>query len=139
MIVHIHLKQIRKRGGHITACPCELNPVPKNLRQLITALVSNGVYSYNARIKGENQAVVLSLEDMEAMEQIGKIGFGIPYGTREADLEEAIEVALRGFEDGLFRIFIDDREVESLDSPLKLRENDTITIIRLVMLTGGFF
>lgn len=73
------------------------------------------------------------------MSQIGKIGFGIPYGNREADPEEAVETAIQGYEDGLFRFFVGDREVESLDAPLTLQEEDTITILRLVMLTGGFF
>ena len=45
----------------------------------------------------------------------------------------------QGCEDGLFRIFIGEREPEGLDAPLYLQENDTITIIRLVMLTGGYF
>lgn len=139
MTVHIHLKQIKKRGGHVAACPWELNPVPETLRQLLTLLVTNGVQGYNARIAGKPERVVLSEDAMAAMEQIGKIGFGIPYGTREADLDAAIASALQGFADGLFRVFIGDREAEALDEPLDLRENDTITIIRLVMLTGGYF
>ena len=31
------------------------------------------------------------------------------------------------------------REAETLDAPLDLTEGDTVTIIRLVMLTGGYF
>ena len=139
MIIQIQLKQIKKRGDHITACPYELDPVPENLRQLITGLVADGVKSYNARLAQKDSTVLLSKEDMEAMETIGKIGFGIPYGNREADLDEAAAAAIQGFEDGLFRIFIGDREAEKLDAPLNLQENDTITIIRLVMLTGGYF
>ncbi len=139
MTVHIHLKQIKKRGGHIAQCPLELNPVPETLRQLIRILVSQGVQAYNNRLSGKDTASVLTEESMADMEQIGKIGFGIPYGSREAVLEEAIEGTLQGYEDGLFRIFIGDREPESLDAPLNLQEQDTITIIRLVMLTGGYF
>ena len=73
------------------------------------------------------------------MSQIGRIGFGIPFGSREADTEEALETALQGFRDGLYRVFVGDREIESLDEPLGLSEGDTVTMIRLVMLTGGFF
>lgn len=139
MTVQIQLKQIKKRGGHVAACPLELNPVPETLRQLLTLLVTDGVQGYNARIAGKPERAVLSEDAMAAMEQIGKIGFGIPYGTREADLDAAIASALQGFSDGLFRVFIGDREAEALDEPLDLQENDTITIIRLVMLTGGYF
>ncbi len=139
MTVHMQLKQLKKRGAHITACPWQLEPVPETLRHLIIQLVTEGVAGYNARLGRQDAEVVLSQEDMEAMEQIGKIGFGIPYGSREADLEDALDAAIQGYKDGLFRIFIGDREAEDLDAPLNLRENDTITIIRLVMLTGGYF
>ncbi len=139
MTVQIHLKQIKKRGEYITACPWVVAPVPENLRQLITMLVTHGVRSYHERLSQKDSTVPLSREDMEAMEAIGKIGFGIPYGTREVDLAEAVDAAIQGCEDGLFRVFIGDREPEHLDAPLNLRENDTVTIIRLVMLTGGYF
>lgn len=139
MKINLQLKQIKRRGGYIAACPFELASEPKTLRQLITDLVTDGVRSYNARLAGEDRTVVLSREDMEAMEAIGKIGFGIPYGIQAADLDTAIDAAIRGCEDGLFRVFIGDREPEHLDAPLNLRENDTVTIIRLVMLTGGYF
>lgn len=139
MTVHMQLKQLKKRGAHITACPYELTATPETLRQLIIQLVTEGVAGYNARLGLQDAEVVLSQADMEAMEQIGKIGFGIPYGSREADLEDALDAAIQGYKDGLFRIFVGDRETEDLDAPLNLQENDTITIIRLVMLTGGYF
>lgn len=63
------------------------------------------------------------------------MGFGIPFGS---DFQDAFETALQGFEDGLYQLFIGEQEMESLDTPLLLQEEDTITIIRLVMLTGGF-
>lgn len=139
MTVQIQLKQIKKRGAHITACPYDLNPVPQTMRQLITQLVTLGVQEYNARLLQKDRTALLTQADMEAMETIGKIGFGIPYGSREAELGESIDAALQGYEDGLFRIFIGDREAEDPDSPLNLQENDIVTIIRLVMLTGGYF
>ena len=139
MTVQIQLKQLKKRGAHITACPYDLNPVPQTMRQLITQLVTRGVHEYNARLAQKEKNVLLSREEMEVMETIGKIGFGIPYGSREAELGESIDAALQGYEDGLFRIFIGDREAEDLDSPLNLQENDIVSIIRLVMLTGGYF
>lgn len=139
MNIRIQLKQIKKRGGYVTACPYELASTPETLRQLITLLVTDGVESYNARLAQKDRSVLLSQSDMEAMESIGKIGFGIPYGNREVDLAESVNAAIQGCEDGLFRIFIGEREPEGLDAPLYLQENDTITIIRLVMLTGGYF
>ena len=52
---------------------------------------------------------------------------------------EAVETALEGFSDGLFRFFLNGSEITELNAPLDLKDNDEITIIRLTMLTGGFF
>ena len=139
MKVYISAKQIKKRGNQIASCPYELKKVPDTLRQLITLLVADGVDAYNQRLQANAQTTILTKDDMDAMSQVGKIGFGIPFGSREANLPDALETAFQGFADGLYRLFIGEREIESLDTPLNLQEEDTITIIRLVMLTGGYF
>jgi hypothetical protein len=139
MNVYITAKQIKKRGNQVVPYPCVLQIVPQTLRQLITILVIDGVERYNQRLQAKEGAAILTKHDMDAMSQVGKIGFGIPFGSRQADLQEALETAFQGFEDGLYRLFVGEQEIESLDAPLHLQEEDTITIIRLVMLTGGYF
>ena len=139
MKVYISVKQIKKRARQVDACPYELNPVPDTLRQLISTLVSNEVKGYNLRIKDKESTAFHTKEEIDDMSQVGKIGFGIPFGSSQADFQDAFETAIQGFEDGLYRLFIGEQEIESLDAPLHLQEEDTITIIRLVMLTGGFF
>lgn len=137
--IYINAKQLSKRKPRVAASTFTLEEQPGTLRDLIRMMVSSSVNEYNRRVQHHNAANPISAEDMESMSQIGKIGFGIPYGSREADHEEAVETAIQGFEDGLFRFFIGDVEVESLDAPLVLHEGDTVTIIRLTMLTGGYF
>ena len=139
MRIYISVKEIRKRGNRIKLLPWELPETPETLRHLITMLVSDSVAGYNRRLETKEQRVLLLQEDMDDMSTIGKIGFGIPFGTRRAELSDAVETALQGFEDGLYRVFAGAREVESLDAPLALEEGDTVTLIRLVMLTGGYF
>lgn len=137
--VYINLKQLKKRKGHIASCPCELKKKPETLRQLIAMLASDGARAYNERLRQKDEMRALSQEDMDDMSRIGKIGFGLPFGSREADPDEAVRTAMEGLEDGLFRVFINEREPEDPDAPLDLQEGDNVTIIRLVMLTGGFF
>ena len=139
MKVYISAKQIKKKGNQIASCPYELKAVPNTLRQLISLLVTDGVEAYNQRLQSKGNTSLLTKDDIDAMSQVGKIGFGIPFGSREANLSDALETAMQGFEDGLYRLFIGEREIESLDALLNLQEEDTITIIRLVMLTGGYF
>lgn len=139
MKVYISAKQIKKRGSQVSTIPYELRTAPDTLRQLISILVSDSVESYNQRLLAKEETTILAKDDIDAMSQVGKIGFGIPFGSREANLQDAQETAIQGFEDGLYRVFIEEREIESLDAAMELQEEDTITIIRLVMLTGGFF
>ena len=49
---------------------------------------------------------------------------------------EAIANALQCYKDGIFRIFLDDSELGALSSPIVLKEESTLTIIRLTMLSG---
>lgn len=139
MKVYISAKQIKKRGNQVFAMPYELRTVPETLRQLISMLVSDSVEIYNQRLLAKEENTILAKDEIDAMSQVGKIGFGIPFGIREANLQDAQETAIQGFEDGLYRVFIGEREIESLDAAMELQEEDTISIIRLVMLTGGFF
>ena len=137
--VYISAKQIKKRGNQVSACPYELRTAPETLRQLISILVSDSVESYNRRLLSKENTAFLTKDDIDTMSQVGRIGFGIPFGNQQANLQDALKTAFQGFEDGLYRFFVGEQEMETLDAPLHLREEDTITIIRLMMLTGGFF
>lgn len=139
MTIHVNVKQLKKRLNQVAACPYELKQTPATLRELITMLVLEGVADYNSRLRRKEPGKVLSQDAIDDMTRIGKIGFGVPFGSREADGEEAVAAAIQGFEDGLYRFFVNDGEIESLDAPLALQDGDAVTIIRLVMLTGGFF
>ena len=139
MTVFISAKQIKKRGDQVAAVPYILREAPATLRQLIAMLVTDGVERYNRRIQGNQEPTVVTGEQRADMSRVGKIAFGIPFGGKAAELEPALETAFQGFEDGLYRVFLGEAEMESLDAPLGLHEGDTITIIRLVMLTGGWF
>ena len=138
MTIYIHLKKLGKKPRPIEACAYELQRCPETLRELICELVQKCVEDYHSRM-GQEPAAALTGETLAGMAQVGRIGFGVSYSAKRADLNDAIETALTGFADGLYRFFLNDSEVTALDAPLTLRENDTITMIRLVMLTGGMF
>jgi len=70
------------------------------------------------------------------MAQVGKIAFGINYGGKEQELEPAVNNAIQAFEDGLYRIFQGENELEGLETPIDINDNDELTFIRLTMLTG---
>ena len=53
------------------------------------------------------------------------------------DEEEAVSVALKGFEGGAFLFFWNDRQVEDLDEKLAERDENEALFVKLVPLVGG--
>lgn len=137
MNIKINLKQIGERRQKVAPIDFEYSPVPHTLRELITQTVATCVSAFNERIRaGANGAKPLSETKIEDMAQVGKIAFGISYGNKEQDSEKAAANALQAFEDGLYRVFLNDTELEDLSGELKVSENDCLTFIRLTMLAG---
>lgn len=137
MTLKVNLKQIGQRKQKIAPIDFEYPNVPRTLRELITSTVEICVNEYNERVrKGETGEKPLSDAEISDMASVGKIAFGINYGGKEQDLSKAIENAVQSFEDGLYRVFLNDNELEKLDEELNLSENDELTFIRLTMLAG---
>ena len=136
MNVYIKLKSAGKRKPVLNDSSYILPDEITSLRQLIETIVRQEVIEFNNR--GASSMLVPFLTETEISEQstVGKIGFGSFYSEKKADLDKAIETAVQGFEDGLFRVVVGDKEVEELDELLELHENDTLTFIRLTFLAG---
>lgn len=139
MRIYIQVKQIRRKLQTVARVPLTIPGRPETLRELIGLLVRMQVSAFNARLEQSEPEAILSPEETEDMALVGKIAFGISRGKQTAEPEQAVDTAIQGFSDGLFRVFLNDGALTELDAPLVLREDDTITLIRLVMLTGGFF
>lgn len=137
---HINIRQLGKKRNTINAVPFVLPKKPNTVRDLITSVVMVCVAAYNERVrKGETIIRPMTQESLSDMEMIGKLAFGVNYGGKEANEAKAVTTALQGFKDGLYRAFLDETELVDLDAPLMIRENDTITFIRLTMLTGSIW
>ena len=136
MNVYIKLKSAGKRRPVLDNTPYSLPDGLKSLRQLIEAVVRQEVDKYNSRGTGSMLAPFLTETEIEDQSTIGKIGFGRLYSENKADPQRAAETALLGFSDGLYRVLVGDKEAVELDEPLDVRENDTLTFIRLTFLAG---
>jgi len=136
MNIYINLKAIGKRRPALEKTPYVLPDGITTLRQLIETIVRQEVDTYNSR--GLEHMLMPFLTEAQIADQatVGKVGFGRLYSDRKADPCKAVETALQGFEDGLFRVLIEDKEAAALDEPLEIRENDTLTFIRLTFLAG---
>ena len=90
------------------------------------------------RAAGRRTPVLLltAKSQIEDQAQTGKVSFGVNYGEKQADPQKARENAIQCFEDGIYRIFMDDRPLEHLDDPIEVTEENIFTFVRLTMLSG---
>lgn len=136
MNIKVNIKQLGKKRATVEAEDFRLETRPETVKELIAASVHTCVEDYNGRVRKGESASPLSEEEILGMSEIGKIAFGINYGGKEANEEEAVQNALLSYEDGLYRIFIGENEAGNLEDKIDLGENSEVTFIRLTMLSG---
>jgi len=136
MNIYIKLKSAGKRRPVLESTPYYLPDGVNSLRQLLEMVVLQETEKYNSR--GTENMLVPFLTEAEISDRstVGKVGFGRLYSDKKIDPEKAVETALQGFEDGLFRVVINNMEITEIDKPLAINENDVLTFIRLTFLAG---
>lgn len=109
------------------------------LRDLIAALVRAEVQAFRLRQEERHILHVLSPQEINNAAQTGKVSMGgeeelVPV---EIDEDEAVQVALQAFEDGIYLVFLDGQHQRHLDSSVQLHPESYLLFIRLVALVGG--
>jgi hypothetical protein len=133
---------------------------PLTLGQLIAHLVAAQGTEFEARQEQQHLRHVWSMTQVVFGIEMGKIapgdqGQGQGQGGTEAaepslphpeaglsqkatlDQEAAVVTALQGFRDGLYLVFIDEVQQQSLDQAVTLRDASQVLFLRLVALVGG--
>lgn len=136
MKINVNLKSITKRKKSVKPTSYEIEGCPATVRELILAVTAAGVAEYNERMQQSELLTCLTKEEIDDKAQAGKIGFGVNYGDRKAKLSAAQENAIQCFEDGIYRIFLDDQPLEQLDDTITINEESIFTFVRLTMLAG---
>ncbi|GCE16789.1 hypothetical protein [Dictyobacter kobayashii] len=109
------------------------------LRDLIAALVRVEVQTFRLRQQERRMLSVLSAQEINDAAQTGKISMGgeEAQASGEVDEDEAVQVALQGFVDGIYLVFLDGQPLRALDAPVQLHLDSFLLFIRLVALVGG--
>lgn len=136
MNIFINLKSIGKKKYALEKSPYTLPDGIVSLRQLIEAIAKQEVELYNSRDMENMLIPFLTEAEITDKSTVGKIDFGRLYSDRKADAGEAIATALQGFDDGLFKVIVNEAEANELDEPLNISEGDVLTFIRLTFLAG---
>lgn len=135
MIISVNVKKLGKKIASVEPMPFEIEGIPMTAEELVTACVRSCVAAYNSRIDNREPRCI-SDEQFAAMEAAGKMAFGLPFSDKKANANEAVQTALQAFDDGLFRAFVGETELESREQEIKIGENSEVTFIRLTMLAG---
>ena len=139
MELFVNIKQIGSKKQP-AAVPFSVEGSPRTAGELIEETVKVCVREYNERVRrGDSSPQPLTKQQIKDMADAGKIAFGINYGGREQDVSKAIENALQAFEDGIFKLFVNGRELCSADEVTDLKDGDVLTFIRLTLLAGSHF
>lgn len=136
MKIFVNVKQLGKRRNAVEEKELLLDCVPTTTAELIIAIVIQQVQEYNERLEQNDLLKYLTDDEIQEKATTGKVSFDVNYNGLSANAEIAIRNALQSFEDGIFRIFLNDMELESLADTIQLSEGDKLTFIRLTMLVG---
>lgn len=137
--IYVSLKHMGNIARKVKAHPFVLERTPHTLRELIAESVRACIRAYRERGENADAPKPLTDEQFAGMREVGKFAFGVHYNENEVNEKKAIEAALQAVEDGLVRIFKGGEELTALDGALEIAEGETLTFVRLTMLTGTFF
>ncbi|MDV6376538.1 hypothetical protein [Deinococcus arenicola] len=110
---------------------------PQTLRSLIGHLVHQEVAAYHERQESVGLLRVLTEQDLSDGAATGRISVAPQERGGTVTSEDATRTALTAFGDGLYYVFVDDEQIESLDTALTLRPDSTLLLLRLTALAGG--
>jgi len=141
MQIKISVKQLGKKRPVIAQKIIEIQDLPSApiLQDLISSVVQQQVQAFNQKLEEKPLIPFLLKEDIEEKKNTGKVGFGNIYNNNKADEQAAIENALLSFQDGIYCIFINDEQIEKLNSPIILNKDSVLTFVRLTFLAGSYW
>ena len=134
--IFIAQKTMRRIDKPVKEIPFILAHTPHTLRELIEEAVKTCISAYRQRTADADRPHPLTDEELDGMQEIGKIAFGVHYNENKIDEAQAIDTAICAMQDGLVRVFRENVELTALDEPFEIAARDRFTFVRLTMLTG---
>ena len=117
--------------------PVELSDGPHTLQSLLTHLVHDEVQRYRECQNSVGLLRVLTEKELAHGAAQGKVVTTPQERSGEVDVNDAVRRALQAFGDGLYYVFVDDEQIQSLEEPLTLKPDSALLLLRLTALAGG--
>lgn len=141
----MRLNVIRKNASSLRELgrePLEL-PAVSTLEELLTEMTvsefrkrseSRGADHQDGSLDSAQES--LSKEEIGKQAALGRVKFSDSYQENMGDMETAIRVMMQDFKDGLFRVYLNEKECLDLNEKLEIKDGDDVVLVRLVMLAG---
>lgn len=141
MNIQIRVKQLGKRKWIITPTILHIPELTTGvtLQKFLELVITQQAGAFNAKIDSPQIVNFLLPEELEKKASTGKVGFQENYNQQKANITGAVELALTAFKDGLYKVYLDDTELEQLEEVVEFSEQSTFTFIRLTFLSGGYY
>jgi hypothetical protein len=117
--------------------PSTPDNTPLTLQTLLTHIVLAELTAFNQRQEDRRLTRILSPGEIESGRLQGKIDMGGRDNLQIVNPEDAVSNALQSFQDGFYYVFIDDKQIESLEQSFTLHPHSQILFLRLTPLIGG--
>ena len=135
----------RRKGVREHDLVLALPPGEVTARQLIEAAVAAEVTAFQARAEEASLLRVLTRKSLDAdlargvVRTGGALGDGEPPAGEpsEVNVADAVDTALLAFGDGLFKVFVGERELTDDGAALPVTDGSALLFLRLVPLSGG--
>nr|WP_283945908.1 hypothetical protein [Paenibacillus amylolyticus] len=125
-----------KRKPALAKQAAELPETTHTLRQLIENMVALQVKVLQDKKQQAELLAFLMPDEIETQGATGKVGFGAVYNEGAPDLDSAMETAITAYEDGLYKVFLNDEELQELDNSVVIQDGDNVVFVRFTMLAG---
>lgn len=144
MLINIRIKKAGRKGGEIACKAIELGCVPQTVGELIEyiSLCLYKQYVNKAEKAGDfeegdlTHTTIMSEEEIEEKAAGGKVDFDFPKMMKNQSEIQVTDLAKQSFSDGETAVFIDGQRCERLSDKINLSGGETVTFVKLTMLTG---
>lgn len=144
MEIRVTVKQLGKKHPVLSEQNIEIAYEDSNisLENLLKLIVQQQVAAFNAKSferEDEDDTKIPQDHYLNILTDTGKVVFGSIYNLKKADVQKAETNAIQAFEDGLFAVFYNDEQLESLTQTIDLSSQHPFTFIRLAFLAGSYW
>ncbi len=132
MALTVCVRDETTRGDASNELTLELLSERITVRELIRSRVYQEVKDHN--LKANQQVFCGLVQPTDAEQQLNGYRLKKP---RQLDWKKQYDIAIESFERNAFLILVDDKQVEGLDTEMRLDPTTRISFLKLIPLVGG--